>query len=102
LRRETDIAFPRARIAVDVRGCWWHGCAAHSTTSRTNTGWWEAKIDANRTRDRDSEQRLAAAGWTVIVVWEHDDPGTAAQSILKALRGPGQRSLSLGASASRI
>jgi len=29
------------------------------------------KIDANRLRDRDTDERLRAAGWTPLRIWEH-------------------------------
>src|SRR3954469_24386844 len=39
-----DIVFPRARVAVFVDGCFWHGCPEHFHLPRTNAQYWEAKI----------------------------------------------------------
>jgi DNA mismatch endonuclease (patch repair protein) len=80
-RRTADLVFPRERIAVFVDGCFWHGCQLHGTSPKTNAVWWAAKIDANIVRDRDTDAQLEAAGWTVVRVWEHEDPRAAAASI---------------------
>jgi len=72
-RRRADIVFTRARVAVFVDGCFWHGCPEHGTTPRTNSTFWAAKIARNRARDADTDARLAEAGWTVLRFWEHED-----------------------------
>ncbi len=88
-RRTVDIAFTRVRVAVDVRGCWWHGCPVHGSLPRANTEWWAAKFAAVRRRDEDTEVRLRQAGWHLVVVWEHEDPAIAALRIDAAVRGGG-------------
>ncbi|MBF6470160.1 very short patch repair endonuclease, partial [Nocardia beijingensis] len=37
-------------------------------------------------RDRATDAALAAAGWHVIRIWEHEDPVAAADRIADALR----------------
>jgi DNA mismatch endonuclease (patch repair protein) len=39
-RRRADIVFTKAKIAVFVDGCFWHGCPLHGTWPKTNTEWW--------------------------------------------------------------
>ncbi|MBZ5737519.1 DNA mismatch endonuclease Vsr [Nocardioides mangrovi] len=85
-RRTTDIAFGPARVAVDVRGCFWHGCPEHCRRGSANSEWWNAKLEANIARDEDTERRLTEAGWLVLVVWEHDDPKLAADRVAAAVR----------------
>lgn len=80
-RRRVDVAFTRAGLAVLVDGCFWHGCPEHGPTPKTNTQWWLDKFEKNRARDRDTDQRLASLGWTVIRVWEHETVETAANRI---------------------
>jgi len=72
LRRRADIVFPGAKLAIFVDGCFWHGCTEHRTVPKNNRGWWQAKIDGNRARDRDTDERLAAEGWLAVRIWEHD------------------------------
>lgn len=84
-RRKTDIVFPGSRVAVDVRGCFWHGCPEHCRRGTANAAWWDAKLQGNMARDQETERRLEAAGWLVMVVWEHDDPEEAADRIKVAV-----------------
>jgi DNA mismatch endonuclease (patch repair protein) len=85
--RRVDIVFRKARVAVFVDGCFWHGCEKHADTPPTANRWyWPDKIAANRARDRDTDQRLMACGWTVIRVWEHESPTTAADRIGEVVR----------------
>ena len=86
LRREADIVFARARVAVFVNGCFWHGCEEHATWPSANADWWRAKIEKNRARDRETDESLRAAGWLPIRVWEHEDPEVAAEVVAGAIR----------------
>lgn len=86
LRRRADVVFPRARVAVFVDGCFWHGCPIHATWPRNNAEWWKNKIEGNRRRDRDTDRALETAGWLVVRVWEHEQPMSAAQSIAATVR----------------
>jgi len=81
LRREADIVFGPARVAVFVHGCFWHGCPEHATWPATNADFWRAKIERNRERDRETRTALEAAGWAVVVVWEHEEVGLAADRV---------------------
>jgi len=85
LRRRADIAFPRRRLAVFVDGCFWHGCPQHGTWPKENADWWREKIEANRRRDADTDARLKEQGWSVVRVWEHEAPESAAQTIEDAI-----------------
>jgi DNA mismatch endonuclease (patch repair protein) len=66
-----DLTFPKYRAAVFVNGCYWHGHECHrSPRSRSNPGFWKAKIARNRLRDWESRVALLAMGWRVLVIWE--------------------------------
>lgn len=80
-RRVADIVFGPKRVAVFVDGCFWHGCPAHGSRSKSNTAFWDDKIKANKARDADTSIRLEAIGWRVVRVWEHEDPEEAAARI---------------------
>jgi DNA mismatch endonuclease, patch repair protein len=86
-RRRADIVFTRQRIAVFVDGCFWHGCPEHGTWPKTNATWWRQKIETNRRRDRDTDHRLSAAGWTVLRFWAHTDAAEAASIVARVLQG---------------
>lgn len=85
MRRRADLVFPRARVAVFVDGCFWHGCPEHATMPKSNAEWWAAKLAANVARDRDTDERLVAAGWSVVRVWSHEVPDEAAERVAGAV-----------------
>lgn len=85
-RRRADLVFASAKVAVFVDGCFWHGCPSHGTLPKANSEWWEAKLARNQARDAETNATLAAAGWAVIRVWEHEDPVTAAQKVASLVR----------------
>lgn len=66
------MVFRPAKVAVFVDGCYWHGCPKHYVPPKTNPGYWSDKVARNMARDRDTDQRLAEAGWTVLRFWEHE------------------------------
>ncbi|MFB7113781.1 very short patch repair endonuclease [Streptomyces sp. NPDC056291] len=86
LRRTADLVFPRAKVAVFLDGCFWHGCPNHHTLAATNSEYWQEKVRRNRERDRDTSRRLAEAGWIVLRIWEHEDPGEAALKVAEAVK----------------
>jgi DNA mismatch endonuclease (patch repair protein) len=80
-----DIVFTRARLAVFVDGCYWHGCRRHYAASKSNVDYWTAKIAGNRERDVNQARALTEAGWLVLRFWEHQDPEIAAAEVAIAL-----------------
>jgi DNA mismatch endonuclease (patch repair protein) len=42
-------------------------------------------MNINASRDADTEERLREAGWTPIIVWEHDDPAKAARLVARVV-----------------
>jgi DNA mismatch endonuclease (patch repair protein) len=86
LHRAVDIVFPASKVAVDVRGCFWHACPEHRSFPQSNAAWWAAKLARNVERDEETETALRSAGWAVLVVWEHEDPELAAQRVETCVR----------------
>nr|WP_163185613.1 very short patch repair endonuclease [Cellulosimicrobium sp. SL-1] len=80
-RRTIDVAFTRAKVAVFVDGCFWHGCPEHGMMPRSNGDWWKTKLAANQARDRDTDRLLRELGWTVVRVWEHEPPLVASDRV---------------------
>ena len=85
-RRRADILFPRQKLAVFVDGCFWHGCPEHKTAPKTNAAWWATKLARNVERDRETDAHLVELGWTVLRIWEHEDPERAADLVAAAVR----------------
>ena len=68
-----DIVFTAVRVAVFVHGCYWHRCPlCQLPWPKANAEFWREKLQRNVIRDREAEQLLVEAGWTVLTVWEHD------------------------------
>ena len=74
-----DIVLPRYQAAVFIHGCFWHGhdCSLFKWP-QSRQEFWEVKILGNRARDETAIEKLDAAGWRVLVIWEC------------ALKGPGR------------
>lgn len=88
LRFRPDVVFRGPRVAVEVMGCLWHRCGACAIMlPRTNSGYWQAKLDGNVERDRRNQRALLEAGWALVVVWEHEDPVAAADRVQQVVRG---------------
>lgn len=82
-----DFVFRRARVAIFVDGDFWHGWRFPAWRLKLSEKW-EAKIEANRLRDRRNHARLRRAGWKVVRIWEHQlkrDPEACLQRVLDAL-----------------
>jgi DNA mismatch endonuclease, patch repair protein len=77
-----DIVFPRARVAIFIDGCFWHGCPEHGRRPNiANPGYWTPKIEGNVQRDQSHAAALRASGWCVLRFWEHDDAADVARQI---------------------
>ena len=89
-RRRVDIVFPTERVAVFVDGCFWHSCPEHGTVPKNNREWWVDKLATNRRRDADTDRQLIEHGWTVVRIWEHENPADAVdlvRSVVLEIRG---------------
>lgn len=84
-RTRADVVFTRAKVAVFIDGCFWHGCPDHLRPPRTNVEFWADKIAGTRGRDSDADAALARAGWLVLRFWEHEEPVRVAEAIEEAV-----------------
>jgi len=82
-----DLVFGAARVAVFVDGCFWHRCRKCAIPlPRSNRAYWIPKFARIAKRDRRTDRRLRAMGWSVVHVWEHEvsrDPVGPAARIAK-------------------
>lgn len=82
-----DITFTRARLAVFIDGCYWHGCEEHGRrVGGANAFYWGPKIARNKERDAEQSARLERAGWRVLRIWEHEDAGAAVHRISELVK----------------
>ena len=60
------------RTAIFVNGCFWHGHEGckYFVMPKTNTEFWQNKIEYNRQRDKRNYDILLQNGWQVIVLWQ--------------------------------
>lgn len=81
------MVFPRAKVAVFVDGCFWHGCPEHHTVAKKNADFWAAKVIRNKERDEETTRLLGDLGWTVVRVWEQQLKWTLMSSPQERLPG---------------
>ena len=84
VRRTADLVFTKARIAVFVDGCFWHGCPEHHSVAKTNAEYWADKVIQNRRRDEETDRLLDEAGWLSLRIWEHEKVTDAVAMIRSA------------------
>lgn len=80
-----DIVFTARKVAIFVDGCFWHVCPEHGRQPTTNEWYWTSKLRRNIERDRAADAALAAAGWTVLRIWEHEPVDEAVTAVVTAV-----------------
>mgnify|MGYP001610348126 CR=1 FL=1 len=66
-----DFANIKEKTAVFIDGCFWHKCPKHYVKPKTNSLFWNQKINKNVLRDKKVTYELKKDGWRVIRIWEH-------------------------------
>lgn len=65
-----DLVLRKYRAAIYVNGCFWHGHnCKDGRRPKSNSDYWEKKLDRNLRRDKATAKRIKALGWRRIVVW---------------------------------
>lgn len=82
-----DISIRKYKLAVFIDGEFWHGYdwANRREQVKSNRGFWLPKIERNMQRDRQINQKLIEAGYTVVRFWQQDvtkNVGACVQTIL--------------------
>ena len=85
-----DLYFPAQKLAVFVDGCFWHFCPRCGHIPATRRPFWRAKIERNRTRDKQVKASLGKLGIRTLRIWEHElrhkcKVGRAIQKITRKL-----------------
>ena len=66
-----DIVLRKYRTVIFINGCFWHGHEGckYFVMPKTNTEFWQKKIDRNRQRDIEKRIQLRCLGWHTIIIW---------------------------------
>lgn len=73
-----DIVLPKLETVIFVHGCFWHGhTCCDGRRPKTNTDYWNQKLDRNIQRDREHAKLLRVLGWRRVVVWECETLNTS-------------------------
>ena len=66
-----DIVLLKYKTVIFVQGFFWHmhDCGRFHWPA-TNVDYWEPEILRNVERDKENQEKLSAAGWKVLLVWE--------------------------------
>lgn len=82
-----DFVWPKAKVAVFVDGCFWHGHDCGKNVSpKTNPKEWRDKIRKNQVRDRRVTNRLRREGWRVTRIWECELAGRPGRCVARIQR----------------
>ena len=67
-----DIVLRRFRTVIFINGCFWHGHEGcrYFVMPKSNTPFWEKKIERNKQRDVEKRIQLRRMGWHTIIIWE--------------------------------
>ena len=72
LPSKPDIVIVKQKIVIFVHGCFWyrHKNCIEASRPKTNSEYWEAKINKNIERDKKYKKEIERLGWKVIIIWE--------------------------------
>ncbi len=65
-----DFTFPKDKIVIFADGCFWHGHDCRKKLPKSNSEYWQKKIEQNIKRDEQITKFLQERGWRVIRLWE--------------------------------
>lgn len=84
-----DLIIPGQNLAVFLHGCFWHKCPRCFIPPKSNTEYWFTKLDRNVERDLANQDKLRAAGWKVLVIWEHEIKSLSKDGLIGILESKG-------------
>jgi DNA mismatch endonuclease (patch repair protein) len=67
-----DIVMPKYKSVILINGCFWHGHddCKYFVIPKTRSEWWLDKIHGNKQRDLNNIEKLNAAGWKILTIFE--------------------------------
>ena len=67
-----DISIQKYKVVIFIDSCFWHSCPIHGNRPKTNTEYWEKKLDRNIEKAKEVKAYYEAHGWHIMRVWEHE------------------------------
>ncbi len=66
-----DIVLHKYRTVIFINGCFWHGHedCRYFVLPKSNTQYWQQKIERNKERDVEKRIQLRLLGWHTIIIW---------------------------------
>jgi DNA mismatch endonuclease (patch repair protein) len=67
-----DIVMTKQKIVIFIHGCFWHrheNCI-EASRPKTNSEYWETKINKNIERDKKYQEEIKQLGYKVFIIWE--------------------------------
>ncbi len=66
-----DIVSKKNNLAIQVRGCFWHGHRCNKGGfPKSNRKFWKTKIKDNKERDKKNDRKIKSLGFKSIIIWE--------------------------------
>ena len=67
-----DIVLHKYKTVIFINGCFWHGHRGcrYFVLPKSNTQYWQEKIERNKERDIEKRIQLRRLGWHTIIIWE--------------------------------
>ena len=66
-----DIVLRKYKTAIFINGCFWHGHEGcrYYVPPKSNSQFWQQKIERNKQRDIEKRIQLRHLGWHTIIIW---------------------------------
>ena len=66
-----DIVLHKYRTVIFINGCFWHGHEGckYFVMPKSNSQFWQKKIERNKQRDIEKRIQLRLLGWHTIIIW---------------------------------
>lgn len=67
-----DLVLRKYKTVIFINGCFWHGHdgCKHFVMPKSNTQYWQQRIERNKERDVEERIKLRMLGWHTIIIWE--------------------------------
>ena len=66
-----DIVLRKYKTVIFINGCFWHGHEGcrYYVLPKSNSQFWQQKIERNKQRDMEKRIQLRLLGWHTIIIW---------------------------------